>query len=351
MIDFFNKRILYFTTWPDSFGDGINNIKHMYYVLSENKFRTLFHANLNTNTIRNIWWMLHKDNLIDRIYSHPEHLDFVNYLEVFDYNDYDEVYFRDIYVKNHADVHNYFLNKSKCYSLGHHESTKMSSNFDSILQNKPVFDYFKCTFENQKREIFKNIFTEKIAILMPFSTRNYAILREECILNICNILIENGYSVLLCGEYPIPYNHGIDTIYDKQVKLTLDLLRNRGSDKIINLLGMSASKVASLSENCNVILYASTGAVQMSYYNYTKCPWVILENGREDMMNSLSRIFSNDPIKIVDVKCDYKYCQQYLQETNINNIPEKVLTCKNTYSKCIGEEFNYDGLINIIKKL
>ena len=36
MIDFFKKRVLYFSTWADSFGDGINNIKQMYYNVSNN---------------------------------------------------------------------------------------------------------------------------------------------------------------------------------------------------------------------------------------------------------------------------------------------------------------------------
>jgi hypothetical protein len=349
MINFFKKRILYFSTWSDSFGDGINNVKHMYYVLNENKYNVLFHALLNTNTIRHIWWMLDKDNLIDRLYSHPENTDIINYLHVFNNVIYDEIYFRDIYINNHEDIHKHFLKQSRCYSLGHHESSKLSSKFESPLNDKPTFECFKKTFQNQKEEIFKYITTNKIAILMPFSTRNYAILREETILNISNLLIDKGYTVLLCGEYPIPYYHVDETDYNRQVKLTLELLNKKGSDKIINLLGMSAAKIAALSEECNVILYASTGAVQMSYYEYTKCPWIILENGREDMMNGLSRIFSSTPVKIVDVKCQYKYCQSYLQD--IYNIPDKVKICNNTYSKCIGEEFNYESLSTLIDTL
>ncbi len=351
MIDFFKKRVLYFSTWADSFGDGINNIKHMYYVLNENKYNTLLHLNVNTNTIRNIWWMLHEDNLIDRLYSHPETETTVNYLQIYNSMKYDEVYFRDIYVDNHEEVHKYFLNKSTCYALGHHESFKLSSKFEFPLNNKNIFECFKHSFKNQKEEILKCITTDKIAILMPFSTRNYAILREETILNICNLLIDKGYSILLCGEYPIPYNSSDDCDYNRHARLTLDLLKQKGSDKIINLLGMSSSKVAALSEDCDVMLYSSTGAIQMSYYEYAKCPWIILENGREDMMNGLSRIFSSTPVKIVDVNCKYKYCQSHLQNTNADNIPEKVRICNNTYSKCTGEEFNYDTLSVLIDNI
>ena len=348
MINFFKKRILYFSTWPDSFGDGINNFKHMHQVLHQNNYNVILHANLNTNTIRNIWWMLTKDNLLDRLYSHPEMSNTVDYLYIFNNIKYDEVYFRDIFVNNHSDVHNYFLKNSKCYSLGDHEPTKLSSKFEQPLRDKPIFNFFKNSFKNQKDEILKYVTTSKIAILMPFSTRNYAILREETILKICNLLIEKDFTILLCGEYPIPYNHVNDTDYNRQANLTLDLLNKNGSDKIINLLGMSASKVAELSQYCDVILYSATGAVQMSYYEYVKCPWIILENGREDMMNGLSRIFSSNPVKIVNVTCKYKYCQNFLLT---ENIPEKVKICKDTYSKCTGEEFNYDGLLKLIDNL
>lgn len=345
MINFFKKRILYFSTWPDSFGDGINNIKQMNYILHENDYTSLFHANINTNTIRNIWWMLHQDNLVDRIYSHPENQNKIDYLQLYKNIQYDEVYFRDIYIDNHEEVHKHFINRSKCFALGDHQECKLSSKFEFILKDKPILSYFKKSFKDQQEQIYKYIDTEKVAILMPFSTRNYAILREETILNICNLLIDKGYTVLLCGEYPIPYYHVDETAYNTQVNLTLDLLNQKGSDKIINLLGMSASKVVELTEKCNVILYAATGAVQMSYYEYAKCPWIILENGREDMMNGLSRIFSSTPVKIVNTACQYKYCQSYLQS---NNVPEKVKLCNNTYSKCIGEEFNYNLLSELI---
>ncbi len=348
MINFFKKRVLYFSTWSDSFGDGINNIKQMYYILHENKYNTIFHVNLNTNTVRNIWWMLGKDNLIDRLYSHPELSSNVNYLNLYDKVDYDEVYFRDIYVDNHSEVYNYFLKKSKCYALGDHESTKLSNTFEKPLQDKPIFDFFKVSFENQKKEILRYVTTSKVAILMPFSTRNYATLREEIILNICNLLIDKEYTVLLCGEYPVPYNSSDDCDYNRQVQLTLNLLNKSGSDKIINLLGMSASKVAELSKDCNVIMYTATGAVQMSYYNYANCPWILLENGREDMMNALSKIFSSNPINVVNVDCKYKYCQSYLQSLKVDAIPEKVKTCKNTHSKCTGDEFNYKELSRLI---
>jgi hypothetical protein len=345
MIEFFDKKILYFATWPDSFGDGINNIKHMYYLLNENRYRSILHVNINSVTNRCVGWMLNKDNLVDRIYIHPEVESSVNYLHNFD-TEYTAVYFRDLPISNHEEVLKFFTSKhNKCYALGVQFPNKISYTFEKPLENKDVFKFFKTSFKEQKTEIFKLIDTSKVAILMPFSTRIYANLHETTILKVCDILISKGYTVLLCGEMSSPYHNNNLCVYNVRVNKTLELLRQHTSDKIINLLGMGASKIAELSEYCNLILYASTGAIQMSYYNYAKCPWIILENGRECMMNGLSNIFSDTKVNILTCDCKLKYCQ-YELENNIN-CEQKIKDCNN-YVKCMKEEFNFDLLEKMI---
>lgn len=348
MIDFFNKRILYFSTFGSSYGDGINLLKAMYSILHDNAYRTLFHINMNSNTLRQIGWMIHRDNLTDRIYTHHELDDHVDYTYLYNNVKYDEVYFGHTYIKNFNEVFEFFYKTSNCYStITYTEYEKY--NLYNIFQNKDTSKYFKQSFNDQKKEILKLIDTEKIAILMPFSTRKYAIPSAECVLGICQILIDRGYTVLLCGEYPNPYLQGNEmSLYDKEVHSVINILKEFNSNKIINLLGMNASKTSQLAEHCNVILYASTGAIQMSSYGYSNCPFIILENGREGMMNELSKMFSNVPYDIVDVTCTYKYCEQYFQDIEI---PDKVNVCRNSYSKCISEEFNYNKLIELLEKI
>ncbi len=146
--------------------------------------------------------MLSEDNLTDRIYSHPELNSKVDYLSIFNTVDYDEVYFHHLYVDNFKEVIDFFK-KSQCYSLDGNEYTESLINISNKIANNS-FDFFKNSFKNQKKEILKYITTDKTAILMPFSTRNYATIGPNCIIQICDILIKRGYSILLCGEYPNP---------------------------------------------------------------------------------------------------------------------------------------------------
>jgi hypothetical protein len=288
------------------------------------------------------------DNLVDRIFDEGGSEE-TNMAFLQSFSKHDTVILKNVYLKNVDEIYTFFKESGaniKTIGKWWNDEKSLLNNIEDDISNFPAYTKFKDSFQNQFNEIRKFIHTPKIAVIMPFSTRKYAVIQKETLLKIAEMLYSYGYTSLICGERISPYSSNPNIEYNQCVTDVMEFLDKSDSPFIVNLLGMGASKVAELSSYGDIMLHASTGAIQISSYGYSTCPWIILENGFEGMMSGLSRTFC-DEVNIVDVTCPHKYCQFEL-ESNPNH-DKKIKTCHETLPECMGKEFNFESLENYLK--
>lgn len=354
MINFFTKNVLYFGTYSDSLGDGLNTLKYTYSIAEKNNYRIRLHAHIGVNMNNIVSPFLYEDGIIDKFITYHNEEYSENYFES-RFNkkafEYDEVLLRPIFGEKNKSkiIYEYFKNYGCKIFRTHNDGYE-----DVFIQNQPSWEFYTgsprhmsdCVnnnFLDVKKSIFSFIKTEKVAILMPLSTRLEAGLSVNAVEKIIKKLVNKKYTVLLCGDIFTPYDMSENNFYNNSTKEILHRLKN--VDNVINLLGMSLNKVCKLSAFCDLFISAPTGAAQMSWYDYIKCKSIMIETGVTKIMTSCYEGHKKRDINIIDCNCEYRYCQYYVELKGTN---EKIKNCQKNGPKCLDDELPYNQLEELI---
>lgn len=340
MKEFIKKRILFVSTYDVSYGDFMTNSLITNYVCDYFENKVLFHYLISDTTNERISWFIENQNISDRTFIQQLNTKFC----VEKFKNYPDDYY-DIIIIDHCyheldDILNrfkpkQFLSVHQYQYLNHNKIKNLYEHLDVKKEHSLNYS-FEYNFNRLNIKLSEILMDNKYIVLFPFSTRSLASINLEGILKINDFAKSKDCKLILAGVdiNVYPFNDGLSE--------NLSVFKNNESldDNIINLMGLSTSKIIHLAKNAEYVFYGPTGTSVLPALGLIKnINSYIISGGNTDITMDVLKTFPDAMLSVKNIrpKCPFFPCD--VQKFNINNLPHRVKSCiDKKQAACLNEE-------------
>ena len=348
MKEFIKTRFLFVSTYDVAYGDFMTNSLITNYICDYFDNEILFHYLISDTTSERISWFIENQNISDRTFIHPLHTRFcIEKFKIYPPDYYDYIIIDHCY-NELDDILNYFKPKEflSMHNYPNHSIIKKLYDYLDVKKNHERGYSFGYNFAKLNLKFEELNQGKKYIILYPFSTRGLASINLEGILKINEFAKSKECRLILAGidANVYSFDNGLsDNLNTFKKNLCLD-------DNIINLMGLSTSKIINLAKNAEYVFYGPTGSVILPILklienknNY------IISGGNSDIAVGVRNTFPDavESVKNIRPSCPFFPCDVHLFNTtfeeskklNFENLPNKVRECyQKNNPACLNEE-------------